>query len=142
MTPTLSGRIQTRLFLLITVGLAWTVVVVPFLPRFGAPVGDVYGIALVALFLVGLLGVGWELLYHWIQQYRWEKDWPILLGLVTGIPELLVLYVALALVVNPAPNVVTVLFHFASTWIVMWLVANGPLRVVFIRWRYRGGRIL
>ncbi len=30
-------------------------------------------------------------LYHLGQQFRWEKDWPILFGLLTSIPEALVL---------------------------------------------------
>jgi hypothetical protein len=142
MTPTLSGRIQTRLFLLATVGFVWTFLVVPFLPRFGATIGEVYGIAYLSLILIGLLGVGWEALYHGIQQYRWEKDWPVLLGLVTGLPEFLFLFIALVVVLPSPPNVITALFHFSSTWTMMWLVANGPLRVVLIRWRFRGGRVL
>jgi hypothetical protein len=142
MTPTLSGRIQTRLFLLATVGLGWTILLVPLLPRFGAPIGDVYGLATLSLLLVGLLGLGSEAVYHGIQQYRWEKDWPMFYGLITGVPEFLVVYGVLTLVSASAPNVVTVFLHFASTWIVVLLMANGPMRVVFIRWRYRGGRIL
>lgn len=141
MTPTLSGRIQTRLFLLATVGLAWTVVVMPVIPRFGASLAAAYGTAVLALVLVGVLGIGWEVLYHGIQQYRWEKDWPILLGLLTAFPEFLLVAAVLLLLV-PGASVVTVFLHFFSTWIVMWLVANGPLRILLLRWRYRGGRIL
>jgi hypothetical protein len=31
--------------------------------------------------------------------------------------------------------------QFLAVWIVVWLVANGPMRVPFIRWRFRGGRL-
>ena len=34
-----------------------------------------------------VLGIIWELIYHVIQQFRWEKDWPTLFGLITAINE-------------------------------------------------------
>jgi hypothetical protein len=39
------------------------------------------------LLVVGVAGVAWEVLYHALQQFRWEKDWPTGLGLLTGINE-------------------------------------------------------
>jgi hypothetical protein len=140
MTPTLVGRIQTRLFLLLTVGLGWTIIIVPILPRDGAPLGDAYAATVLALIMVGLFGLGWELLYHFIQQYRWEKDWPILLSLLVGIPE----SVPVLLVVDGvfAPPPFTFFFHFVTTWVLIWLTAVGPLRLFLVRWRYSGGRIL
>lgn len=142
MTPTLSGRIQTRFFLLFTVGLLWTALVVPLLPRSGAPIGFVYQATIIALVVVALVGILWELLYHLIQQYRWEKDWPILLGLLVGIPEGIVAFPIVDFIVLDGPAPLTFFLHFATTWIVVWIVANGPLRVLLLRWRYRGGRIL
>jgi len=32
--------------------------------------------------------------------------------------------------------------HFAVVWVVVWLVANGPMRVPFIHWRINGGRLI
>ena len=29
--------------------------------------------------------------------------------------------------------------HFGTTWLVVWLVINGPIRVVVPRWRFEGG---
>lgn len=142
MIPTLAGRIQTRLFLLATVGLAWTIVVVPFLPKRGAPIGDVYAATILALFVVALFGVGWEALYHAIQQYRWEKDWPILYALVEGVPEGIVAFAVVDAIVPAGPSPITFFFHFVTTWFVVWLTAIGPLRMVLLRWRFRGGRIL
>ncbi|MFV0260332.1 MAG: hypothetical protein ACK5PP_18010 [Acidimicrobiales bacterium] len=141
MTPTLIGRIQTRLFLLVTVGAAWTILVVPFLPRFGASIGAVYTIAFFALILVGVVGVGTESVYHALQQRRWEKDWPILFGLLTGLPEFLVIGVLIAVLI-PGANLFTVFLHFTTTWVVIWLAANGPMRVLLLRWRYQGGKVL
>ena len=56
MTPTLIGRIQTRLFLLATVGVVWTVVVTPALPRGTAlpgesTTGELYSVTFGALVL-------------------------------------------------------------------------------------------
>lgn len=144
-TPTLLGRLQTRLFLLLTVGLAWTLVIGPVLPRPAkASLGDVYQSTLWALGIVAVVGIAWELIYHGLQQYRWEKDWPTLFGLLTGINEgvLTWLILELGLVGSGSVPMTTFVPHFVSTWILVWLAANGPMRVFFPRWRFRGGRIL
>ncbi len=142
MTPTLNGRLQTRWFLLLVVGVPWTVVVGPFLLPFagGASLAEVYVVAWLAVALVGLLGMAWEVVYHLLMQLRWEKDWPTLFGLLTGVNELVGLVVALAILGAPV-SFATVL-HFGSLWVLIWVVANGPLRVVLPRWRYQGGRVL
>ena len=86
MTPTLAGRIQTRLVLLATVGIVWTLIIGLFVPRpDGASAGDVYRALFTALLIVAVLGIVWETIYHGLQQYRWEKDWPTILGLVVAI---------------------------------------------------------
>jgi len=141
-TPTLSGRIQTRLLLLGTVGLLWTLIVVPALPKAGGTLAETYAVTVLALIVVAVLGIGWEFLYHGIQQYRWEKDWPILLGLVLGVTEGIVVFFVVDALVPEGPSVLTFVLHFATTWIVIWLFAIGPLRVFLLRWRFQGGRIL
>ncbi len=146
MTPTLSGRIQTRIALLIIIGVPWTFLIGPVLPgRGGAELGDVYEATLTSLALVAVLGIAWELLYHGLQQFRWEKDWPTLFGLVQGVPEAVVVFFLLrAEIPRDVGEVPVSLFitHFATTWILVWLVANGPARVPFRHWRFRGGRLL
>ncbi|SEG86874.1 hypothetical protein SAMN04489712_12024 [Thermomonospora echinospora] len=147
MLPTLSGRIQTRLFLLATVGLVVTALIVPVLPGAGsAALGDRYRTGLVVLASVAVLGVCWELLYHFLMQFRWEKDWPTLFGLLTLVPEGLLLWGLLELDVVPGitagPPAATFWIHFAVVWLAVWLVANGPMRVPFVRWRFRGGRLV
>lgn len=146
MTPTLSGRIQTRLVLLATVGVVWTLLIGPFIAAFldSMTVGDVYRLAYGALLLAAVVGVLWELVYHGLQQFRWEKDWPTLFGLLTGIIEAIVVLVllnaGLPWDVGDVPMAAFVI-HFATTWLFVWLVANGPMRVVSLRWRFRGGRL-
>lgn len=141
MTPTMVGRIQTRLFLAIVVGIPWTLLIGPVLaPLVDATVGDVYEVAFTALALVAGIGILWEFVYHQIQQYRWEKDWPTLFGLVTVVNEFIVVAIVLA-ALDYTINV-AVWIHFGTLWLLIWGTANGPMRVAFPRWRYRGGRVI
>ncbi|GAC1599313.1 MAG: hypothetical protein NVS3B21_25720 [Acidimicrobiales bacterium] len=150
MTPTLQGRLQTRVLLLLTIGLAWTLLISPALPRPAfASLGMVYRITLKAIVVVGVVGIGWELLYHGLQQFRWDKDWPSLFGLLTSIPEAVVAWIVLhALHIIPgtygweSPIRNLFMVHFFSTWLILWLFMQGPLRVVAIRWRFEGGRFI
>ena len=79
MTPTLSGRIQSRAFIVGVFGSLWTLIIGPLLVGImadsDAGIGDVYRLAFGALVLVVVVGALWELGYHALQQLRWEKDW-------------------------------------------------------------------
>lgn len=142
MTPTLSGRIQTRIFLVLVIGIPWTLLIGPILPRpAGATLGDAYSTLLLAVVVVAVAGIGWELVYHALQQLRWEKDWPTLFGLVTGVPEGITTYLILR-ALGQDVDVAAFLIQFTTLWLLVWLAANGPMRVVLLRWRFRGGRIL
>jgi hypothetical protein len=135
--PTLNGRIQTRVFLLLVVGGIWTLLLTPVLPL-GVPLGTAYGDTFVVLLTVLVLGVGWEFVYHLLQQFRWEKDWPTLFGLLTAVNEGLLVWLLV-----PVPVSIGVfLVQFLSTWILVWLAAIGPMRVPFVHWRFRGGRLI
>ena len=145
MVPTLNGRIQTRIFLLAVVGGLITLIIVPVLPG-SAPLGDKYRNAYLVLLSVAVIGVLWECLYHLLMQWRWEKDWPTLFGLVEGIPEGVLIWVLLG--AGAIPGIVgkvsgaDFLIQFILVWLGVWLAANGPMRVPFIRWRFRGGRLV
>ncbi len=142
MLPTLNGRIQTRIFLLAVVGSIWTLIITPVLPT-GAPLAASYGATFSVLLVTLVLGVLWELVYHGIQQFRWEKDWPTLFGLLLVIPEGLLAWFLVFKVLKPSDSATTATFvHLLTTWFLMWCMANGPLRVLFIRWRFRGGEII
>lgn len=144
MTPTLVGRIQTRLALLAVPGAIWTLLIGLVLPRGDASLGTQYRTLFTALFVVAAIGVVWELVYHGAQQFRWEKDWPTVFGLLTAIPEgvvvWLVLRAGLPWDVRPVSGV-SFAVMFVTVWLLVWALANGPMKVVFIRWRYRGGRL-
>jgi hypothetical protein len=145
MLPTLIGRVQTRLVLLAVVGGLVTLVVGLFLPV-AAPLGQRYRDGFLVLAAVAVLGIGWECLYHLLMQWRWEKDWPTLFGLVTLVPEGLLIWVLLSAGAIPgiAGSVSAPAFCllFLAVWLSVWLVANGPMRVPFIRWRFNGGRLI
>lgn len=143
MLPTLYGRIQSRIVLLATIGGLWTLIITPLLPT-GLPLGASYRTAFLILLAVMVLGIGWEFLYHFIQQFRWEKDWPTLFGLVTMVPEgaLLLFLIRQGAIPGVANNVPlsAFLIQFITTWLIVWIMANGPVRLIDSRWRFRGGR--
>jgi hypothetical protein len=137
--PTLAGRVQTRLFVLATVGAALTALLTLLLPMSFA---DAY----LVLLAVAVIGVGWELLYHLLMQFRWDKDWPTMFGLVTAVPEGLAMWVLLDLGLVPGVEGPVTWWAFAVmftvVWLGQWLFVNGPMRVLFVKWRLRGGRLL
>jgi hypothetical protein len=145
MVPTIFGRIQTRLFLLLVVGGALTALVTPLLPVSG-PMNQRYQATFVVLASVGIIGIAWEFVYHLAMQWRWEKDWPTLFGLLTLVPEGILLWALATHRMLPwlpgrVPTAAFVI-HFLVVWVFVWMVANGPMRVPFIRWRFRGGRLV
>jgi hypothetical protein len=145
MLPTLSGRIQTRIVLLAVIGGIWTLILTPVLPIPGS-LSQAYRITYIILLTTIVLGVLWELLYHLLMQWRWEKDWPTLFGLLTVINEGALVWLLLSLHLVPGISgdvpLGAFLLLFLTTWIIVWLVANGPMRVPFIHWRFRGGRLI
>lgn len=144
MLPTLNGRIQTRIFMLVVFGGVITLVLTPVLP------GDPdYRTTYLILAAVLVLGVLWELVYHAIQQLRWEKDWPTLFGLITALNEGALVWLLLDLELVPGIDYPydgvpfwAFFIDFSVIWLVVWVWTNGPMRVPFIRWRFFGGRII
>lgn len=143
MTYSLSGRIQTRVVLFSLIGGMWTALITAILPT-RLPLGASYGMTFSVLGLIVVVGVLWELLYHLLQQFRWDKDWPAVFSFLAGVPEGLLLWLLLSTDswiwdVPVTPRAFWLLF--CSTWLVVWVVLNGPIRVLLTRWRWRGGRL-
>jgi hypothetical protein len=151
MIPTLSGRIQTRIFLILFIGIPWTLIITPFLPNHrhltGGKLIDTYKSTFTALGIVLVVGVFfWELIYHFLQQFRWEKDWPVMFTFFEVINEAIVAYLIfkglkIDTKFNATATNATFWVDIVSTWMVMWLFVLGPIKVLFIRWRFTGGRI-
>ena len=144
MVPILRGRIHTRVFLLGVVGALWTLLITPAVPPHSAPLQARYIATFTVLGVVLCVGLAWECVYHLLQQLRWEKDWPTLFGLLTGINEAVVAWLIVSNVTLPGhPTVLgrAFLLHFITVWLVTWMFVNGPMRVLSLRWRFRGGRL-
>jgi hypothetical protein len=146
-TFTLAGRLQTRLALLSSVGVLWTLIVsLPLAWVSGVSPRLAYRVTLETAIAVILFGLVWELVYHGLQQLRWDKDWPALLGLVTFFNEAVPIWVVLhALRLIPgrwgisSPILPLFATYLGTTWVLVWLVLQGPLRMVVPRWRFEGG---
>jgi hypothetical protein len=133
---------RTRhLFLLAGVGVIVTPLIVPVLAGSWGSLGDRHVGGFPALVAVGVLGI----VHHFLMRLRREKGRPTPLGLPALTAEGLVLYFLLRSgAVDFIGPVLSAVFwtHFALVWECMRPVANGPMRVPFIRWRFRGGRVL
>ena len=140
MTPTLPGRWQTRVLLLSTVGLALSLI-------YGAIVGDLRT-PLALLWYVLLLGCYWDCLYHYIQSWRWDRDWPPAFQVAAGLAEGMAIWLLInagRASIGGLPGVAATLTlrqfvtHYGLVWLAMFLAAQGPLRVILPRWRHHGG---
>ncbi|MGH9125077.1 MAG: hypothetical protein ACRDZ8_10185 [Acidimicrobiales bacterium] len=150
MTPTYGGRVQTRFFTLLVIGGIWTLILMPFLSLtkpngMSASLGEKYQAGFIVLALVFILGLVWDGIWYFLQQFRWEKDWPIMYQLLTGIPEGIAVWLVLKTRDVPGHPFLTGTVYdiqFITVWIFTWLFAIGPMRVPFLRWRFRGGRLV
>ena len=138
MTPTLFGRWQTRIFLLATIGLLITWA---FAFSRGTPTAPLY---YWVLFYVGLFGLAWDVLYNYLQKFMWDHDWPGVFQLFTGIVEGILLAVLGSLGILPFIesenfHVDTFLLHYGLVWLGVYLSAWVIMRLLFPRWRFRGG---
>lgn len=139
MTPTLLGRWQTRLFLLGVPGLAITLLFGQLIGTFQTP--------LILLGYVLALGLLWEMLYQYLQSFRWDNDWPPAFQVATGIFEALVIWALIQTIGLPGVDAQslpapTFLAHYAAVWSGTFLIVQGPLRIIFLHWRYQGGQWL
>lgn len=138
MTPTLMGRWQTRLLLLSTVGVLITLFFGYLFSNFVTP--------LALLGYVLLLGFVWDMLYNALQSLRWDRDWPPLFFVAAGIVEGLFLWDLIQLISLPgvSPNLSFGQFaaHYGAVFIFTLSIMLGPLKVVFLKWRFRGGQIV
>jgi hypothetical protein len=141
MTPTLFGRWQTRLFLLATVGV---LVTLPFARGYIGPGAS--GQFFWVLVYVALFGLGWDVLYTYLQQFRWDRDWPGALQLLAGLWEavfiVLLLKTAGLFGIDRNLSMSGFLWHYGSIWLAIYLAAHSLMRILFPRSRFRGGQWL
>jgi hypothetical protein len=149
MTPTLSGRWQTRLVLMWTVGLVVTLLLMLVLILSGTlpanPLNLGFWKLIVLLFYVTLVGLVLDPLYIFIQGFHWDRDWPLAYQFLAGLAEGIIVLVLFASGLLPgAPYGPSDGWIFALHYLLVWQITFwwlfGPMRVVFPRWRFRGGQ--
>jgi hypothetical protein len=136
MTPTLWGRWQSRCFLLGTVGVLITLGFGLFFPSFTS--------LLAVLGYVLVFGLGWDILYQAIVSLRWDGDWPTLFQIGAGLLEgvwVWILAHAIGLPgVSRSLSPAQFVAYYATVWLAIFIITQGPLRALLPRWRYRGGQ--
>lgn len=143
MTPTLIGRWQTRIFLLATVGVLATL---PFYA--GYPTGNLGDtVYFWVLLYIAIFGLFWDILYNYLQKFLWDHDWPGIFQLLAGIVEgifmvLIVKVLGLPSIPSPSFDVGIFLQHYGLVWITVYLSSWVVMRLLFPRWRFRGGEWL
>jgi hypothetical protein len=124
----------------------WTLLITPALPIPGnVPLGTKYQTTFIVLAVVLVVGFGWDVIYYGLQQFRWEKDWPTMFLLLNGINEGIVAWLIVQTGNVPGHPMVTLpafVIQFGTVWVITWGFVNGPMRVPFLRWRFRGGRLI
>ena len=131
MTPTLSGRWQSRLLLLGSIG---------SLISFGFALLFNSVMPLILLALVILFGLIWDYFYDKIQQRRWDHDWPPTFQLLAGIFEGIFIFGLIQILPLPGlPNVIQFWAHYGTVWIFTFLASQSMMRLFFPRWRFNGG---
>jgi hypothetical protein len=140
MTPTLIGRWQTRILLLTLVGFPITL---PFtLGILGPGANSVFSLILLYILLFGLL---WDVMYDFVQQFRWDRDWPGALQLLAGIGEAVFLGAISKSISLPGlvPEDISLKWfavHYSCVWLGVYIASQSLTRIVFPRWRFRGGK--
>lgn len=140
MTPTLAGRWQTRIFLLSTIGVLFTL---PF--AFGFAGNQASSIYFWVLLYIGLFGLVWDCLYHLLQQFLWDHDWPGVLQFLAAIVEALFLgglikFFGLPHISPEGFHLNLFALHYSLVWVAVYLSSWVVMRLFFPRWRFRGGR--
>lgn len=145
MTPTLFGRWQTRLFLLATVGFLITLPFYLGIIRLNLIAGY-HPIFFWILGYVAFFGCGWDIVYNYLQKFRWDRDWPGVLQLLSGIWEAVFLVLIVKIVGLPGVPKELPLFgfvlHYSLVWLSVYIAAQTLMRILFPRWRFRGGQIV
>ncbi len=139
MTPTLYGRWQTRFLLFLTVGV---LVTLPFAVGLGS--FDPFWV----LFWIGFLGFFWDMVYIFLQKWRWDRDWPGIFQLFAGIWEgLFLAFITLSFggflpgMQDPL-NLGIFIVHYSLVWLSIFIVSQSLMRIFFPRWRFLGGQWL
>ncbi len=137
MTPTLGGRIQTRLLVMLLIGLPLTL--------FWSLVFFTGKLFLIWLYVL-LIGFVWDVLYVQIHRSHWDYDWPLAYQFFSGLTEGLGVFLLfwaglLPFVVYGDGDWWRFALHYGSIWLLSYAWIFGPMRIFSLRWRFRGGEL-
>lgn len=152
MTPTLLGRIQTRILLFIVLGLPITLLFSIYLSDWVVPPTNVTPfLVLATLLIVGLI---LDPVYIYLQRFRWDHDWPFAFQFFFSIIEFLIVLLIVwtdILPYLPASEIVdtsglinwtvvlTYTSHFLLVFVPSFLSLLGFVQIFMVRWRFKGG---
>jgi hypothetical protein len=138
MTPTLRGRWQTRLLLLLTVGAGITAL-------FGIAYQNFQMVFAILGYMLGL-GLVWDIVYFRFQSRRWDHDWSPVLYLAGAVWEMIFLILMMQFVELPGLpadyGIIPLILQNSAIGLVSFIIMFGPMRIIFPRWRFRGGQWL
>lgn len=147
MTPTLLGRWQIRLLLLLAVGLPVSAIYA--LVRFGPDHAD-FWIPMKVVALMFVIGILVDPVYSWFQTFRWDHDWPFAFFVFFTVLEFLAVlalseldpYRLLGFSAFDSPERFGVFtLHFGIVLLLSLFCVVGLLQIFFIRWRFKGGEL-
>jgi hypothetical protein len=139
MTFTLFGRWQIRVLLLATIGMLLSILMV----LKSSP--TIAGQTLLTLIYLGLLGLGWDLVYHQLQRFRWDGDWNGLLQFGAVVWEGLFLVAMIKIAGLPGIdrasfNIPGFMSFYAAFSLLSAIVTHSLLRILSPYSRFNGGQ--
>ena len=142
MTPTIFGRWQTRIVTLATLGAIATAIIA--FAKGGDPSIIMFFMVLV---YVAAIGLAWDLIYIALQRLRWDRDWPAAFQVANGIVEgififVIIEYIGLPEIEEGSVPLWVFAIHYGSVWFAAFVWVQGPMRAIFPRWRFSGGRLV
>ena len=143
MTPSLMGRWQTRIALLGTLGLLITVL---YMWIFGFLGNANFWTLPLVLGYVALFGLVWDLIYTYFQGFRWDRDWPLSFVFCQGIVEGILVFILFRFNLLPGltyhdGDLIRFVLDYGTVWLVTYWWLFGPMRILFPRWRFKGGEL-
>jgi hypothetical protein len=142
-TPSLMGRWQTRLWLMIFIGLPISALFVYLYRGAGARFTPV---PLYMLGYVLLFGVVWDVLYQFvITRAQWDYDWPAAYQFIVGFTEgvliyLLIRFTGLPGIAKGGVSLGRFWLAYGAIWLTTYTWLFFFMRAVFVRWRFRAGQ--
>jgi hypothetical protein len=154
MVPTLKGRWSTRILLFLWIGVPITFLFSLFvagpgssrLPLIGLHY-DILPFQILSLLLI--VGLILDPVYFYIQQFRWERDWPFAFQFFFSIIEFVIV---LGLVwwgvldftrprsqLHTSESYFLYTLHFALVFIPSFIAVLGFIQIFMIRWRFKSG---